>query len=60
MYGGGIMKENTYCRKRYVQPDVSIVNIDAENVICTSSGDYEIDVGDFFSVHYIDMITGID
>ena len=54
------MKEKTYCRKRYVQPDVSIVNIDAENVICTSSGDYEIDVGDFFSVHYIDMITGID
>lgn len=58
MYGGGIMKEKTYCRKRYVQPDVSIVNIDAENVICTS--DVELNAGDFFSVHYIDRITGID
>lgn len=52
------MKEKTYCRKRYVQPDVSIVNIDAENVICTS--DVELNAGDFFSVHYIDRITGID
>lgn len=58
MYGGGIMKEKTYCRKRYVQPDASIVNIDAENVICTS--DVELNAGDFFSVHYIDRITGID
>ncbi|MGN1048210.1 MAG: hypothetical protein ACI4QZ_06345 [Eubacteriales bacterium] len=53
------MKDKTYCRKRYVQPDVSIVNIDAENVICTS-GDVELNAGDFFSVHYIDRITSVD